>query len=44
MIVCCKDGFVKILDIAMEGKKRCKVSDYFNGVHNKSLIGKVLES
>lgn len=44
MIVCCGDGFIKILDIAVEGKKRCKVFDYFNGIDNKSLIGKVLES
>ena len=43
MIVCCGDGFIRILDIALEGKKRCLVHDYFNGVNSKSMIGKVLE-
>ena len=42
MIVRCKDGYLKVLDIAMEGKKRCLVKDYFNGVKKESLIGKVL--
>lgn len=43
MIVCCLDGFVKIKDIALEGKKRCKVQDYFHGVSSEKMIGKVLE-
>ena len=43
MIVQCGDGFVKILDIALEGRKRCLVKDYFNGVRKESLIGKVFE-
>lgn len=43
MIVCCRDGYVKILDIAIEGKKRCKVRDYFNGIDRFSLVGKVLK-
>ena len=43
MIVKCLDGYIKILDIAMEGKKRCLVRDYFNGVKNSSLVGKVLK-
>lgn len=43
MIVCCADGFIKVLDIAMEGKRRCKVLDYFHGINSKCLIGKVLE-
>ena len=43
MIVQCKDGWIQILDIALEGKKRCKVRDYFNGIKKESLIGKVLE-
>lgn len=43
MIVQCLDGYVKILDIAVEGKKRCMVRDYFNGVKKESLIGKVFE-
>lgn len=43
MIVQCEDGFIKILEIALEGKKRCMVKDYFNGVKKESLIGKVFE-
>lgn len=43
MIVQCLDGYVKILDIAVEGKKRCMVRDYFNGIKKESLIGKVFE-
>ena len=43
MIVQCGDGFVKILEIALEGKKRCLVRDYFNGTRKESFIGKVLE-
>jgi len=43
MIVRCGDGLIKILEIALEGKKRCMVSDYFNGVKKESLLGKVLE-
>ena len=43
MIVKCSDGYIKILDIAMEGKKRCMVRDYFNGIKNTSLVGKVLK-
>lgn len=43
MIVCCSDGYLKILEIAMEGKKRCMVKDYFNGIKKESLVGKVLK-
>lgn len=43
MIVCCGDGYIKILDIALEGKKRCRVHDYFNGIDKLSLVGKVLK-
>lgn len=43
MIVKCQDGYLKILEIAMEGKKRCMVRDYFNGVRRESLVGKVLK-
>lgn len=43
MIVKCSDGYIKLLDIAMEGKKRCLVKDYFNGVKKESLVGKVLK-
>ena len=41
MVVKCQDGYVKILEIALEGKKRCLVKDYFNGVKKESLVGKV---
>ena len=43
IIVRCGDGYIKILDIALEGKKRCLVKDYFNGIDKNSLVGKVLE-
>lgn len=36
------DGLIYIKDIAIEGKKRCKVREYFNGIKKESLIGKVL--
>ena len=35
------DKQIKILDIAVEGKKRCLVYDYLNGIDKNSLIGKV---
>lgn len=38
-----KDYLIGIKDIALEGKKRCKVKDYFNGIKKESLIGKVLK-
>ena len=43
IIVQCKDSFIKILEIALEGKKRCMVKEYFNGIKKESLIGKVFE-
>lgn len=43
MIVQCGDGFIKLLDIAVEGKKRCMVRDYFNGIKKESFVGKVFE-
>lgn len=43
MIVRCSDGYLKILEVAMEGKKRCLVKDYFNGIKKESLVGKVLK-
>ena len=43
MVVRCGDGYLKLLDSATEGKKRCLVKDYFNGVKKESLIGKVLK-
>lgn len=38
-----KDNLIKIKDIAIEGKKRCKAKDYLNGIDKKKLIGKVLK-
>lgn len=43
MIVRCGDGYIKILDIALEGKKRCMVKEYFNGIKKNSLVGRVLK-
>jgi len=45
LLVSTKDYLIKILEIKLEGKKRCVVSEYLNGVQNKQeLIGKVLEN
>ena len=35
------DNLIKIKDIAIEGKKRCKSKDYLNGINKKELVGKV---
>ena len=43
IIVLCSDSLIYIKDIAIEGKKRCKVKDYFNGIKKEKLIGKVLK-
>jgi methionyl-tRNA formyltransferase len=43
MIVRCGDGYIKILDIALEGKKRCMVKEYFNGIKKNILVGRVLK-
>lgn len=37
------DGLIKVKDLAIEGKKRCKASEYINGVKKEELIGKVLK-
>lgn len=39
----CNNGYIKVYEIQLEGKKRCKVYDYFNGIDKNMLIGKVLE-
>jgi len=42
IIVSTKDKLIKIIEVKFEGKKRCKVSEYLNGVQNKKeLIGKM---
>ena len=43
-IICnTSDKLIKIKDIAVEGKKRCNVYDYLNGVNKDKLVGKVFE-
>ena len=43
-IICkCQNGLIKITDIAIEGKKRCKVHEFLNGTDKKNLIGKVMK-
>ena len=43
LIVNTKDYLIKIKDIKLEGKKRCRVSEYLNGIQDKNkLIGMVL--
>lgn len=42
IVVSTLDCLIKIIELKMEGKKRCKVSEYLNGIQNKKeLIGKV---
>ena len=42
-VVTTKDYLIKIKDIKLEGKKRCMVSEYLNGIHDKSsLLGGIL--
>jgi methionyl-tRNA formyltransferase len=44
LIVSTKDFLLAIKEIKLEGKKRCLVKDYLNGISDKkSLIGKVLK-
>ena len=38
-----KDKEVILTDIAIEGKKRCLVKDYLNGIDKKELLGVVLK-
>lgn len=38
-----KDYTIKLLDIKLEGKKRCKVSEFINGINPKEYLGKVLK-
>ena len=44
-IICTtKDNLIKIKELAVEGKKRCKTKDYLNGIKKEELIGKVFNS
>ena len=38
LVVTTKDYLIKIKDIKLEGKKRCMVSEYLNGIHDKSSL------
>ncbi len=44
-IICTtKDNLIKIKELAIEGKKRCKAIDYLNGIKKEELVGKVFNS
>ena len=38
-----KDNLLKITNIKLEGKKRCLVNEFINGIHLDEYIGKVIE-
>ena len=42
LIVATQDKLIKITDIKLEGKKRCLVKDFLNGINKESLKGKRL--
>ena len=44
IFVMCQDGAIKLIDIGIEGKKRCLVKDYLHGIHGKKLLGKVFNN
>ena len=37
------DFIIKLIDIKLEGKKRCLVKDFINGIRPEEYIGKVLK-
>ena len=37
-----KDYVIKLIDIKLEGKKRCNIKDFLNGIKVEEYIGKVL--
>ena len=43
IVVNCKDVKIKLLDIKLEGKKRCLVKDYINGIKKEELVGRKLD-
>ena len=43
-VVKCSDGLLMILEIGLEGKSRCMVSDFLNGIKVENIVGKVLNS
>lgn len=42
MYVATKDRIIKITDLKIEGKKRCKIQDFINGIKNEDYINKKL--
>lgn len=42
MFVATKDNIIKITDLKIEGKKRCKIRDFINGVKKEDYINKKL--
>lgn len=38
-----KDNIIKLIDIKLEGKKRCLINDFINGIKIEDYIGKVLK-
>lgn len=44
IFVMCQDGAIQLIDIGVEGKKRCLVKDYLHGIHEKNLLGKVFNN
>ena len=38
-----QDNLIKVTDIKLEGKKRCQVSDFINGIKTEDYLGKVLK-
>lgn len=43
LVVTTKDYLIKIKEIKLEGKKRCMINEYLNGIHDKSsLLGGIL--
>lgn len=45
LLVSTEDFLIKIIDVKLEGKKRCLINDFLNGIHDKSsYIGKVFSN
>ena len=43
IIISTKDYNIKLLDIKLEGKKRCLVKEFINGINKENYLGKVLK-
>ncbi len=42
IVVTTRDKLLKITEIKLEGKNKCRVEDYLNGIKKEELIGKIL--